>query len=365
MQFKLGSEKFPSVIVVQNTACSDDFLNLIAKIPSHEFMMIADETHYLGSRHLQNALFSTAQLRLGLSATPNRWMDDEGSEILYNYYEKTVYSISLEQAIAGGFLTRYCYHPILVTLTEDETHEYEALSGEIGRLYGQLKNKKGTSDLEEKIEKLKLKRAKIISQAENKKSEYIKLLTDLRRNSLEKRIRDLLVFCAPGTHRDILKVTAGNGIKSHEFVHEVDTKSRQQVLDAFAAGDIEAVISIKCMDEGVDVPSTKTAIFLASTTNPKEFIQRRGRVLRKSPGKEFAEIYDFIVIPPDNTDKNTACSILRRELPRFAEFAGSAEDKYKAREIIWDVLQTYDMHAYIDVKPWDLYKQDLQIGGEK
>lgn len=362
MQFKLGCEKFPCVIVVQNTACSDDFLNLISKVPSHKFMMIADETHYLGSRHLQKALFSAAQFRLGLSATPDRWMDDEGSEILYNYYEKTVYSISLDQAISGGFLTRYCYHPILVSLTEAETQEYEILSGEIGRLYAQLKHKKGASDLEEKIERLKLKRARIVSQAENKTKEYVRLLSALREKTPDGRVRDLLVFCAPGTHREILKLTAEHGIKSHEFVHEVDTKSRQQVLNAFADGDIEAIISIKCMDEGVDVPSTKTAIFLASTTNPKEFIQRRGRVLRKCNGKEFAEIYDFIVIPPDNTDKNTACSILRRELPRFAEFAGSAEDKYKAREMIWDVLQAYDVHAYIDVKPWDLYKQDLQMG---
>ena len=364
MQFKLGSEKFPCVLVVQNTACSEDFLNLLSKVPSQKFMMIADETHYLGSRHLQKALFPAARFRLGLSATPDRWMDDEGSAILYDYYEKTVYSISLDQAIAGGFLTRYCYHPILVPLTEEETQEYEYLTGEIGRLYAQIKHKKGSSDLEEKIERLKLKRAKIISQAENKTAEYLKLLSTLQANSPDKKIHDLLVFCAPGTHRDILKVTAARGIKSHEFVHEVDTQSRQEVLDAFAAGDIEAIISIKCMDEGVDVPSTKTAIFLASTTNPKEFIQRRGRVLRKSDGKEFAEIYDFIVIPPENSDKNTARSILRRELPRFAEFAGSAEDKYKAREIIWDVLLTYDMHAYIDVKPWDLYKQDLQIGEE-
>ena len=207
MQFKLGSEKFPCVLVVQNTACSEDFLNLLSKVPSQKFMMIADETHYLGSRHLQKALFPAARFRLGLSATPDRWMDDEGSAILYDYYEKTVYSISLDQAIAGGFLTRYCYHPILVPLTEEETQEYEYLTGEIGRLYAQIKHKKGISDLEEKIERLKLKRAKIISQAENKTAEYLKLLSTLQANSPDKKIHDLLVFCAPGTHRDILKVT--------------------------------------------------------------------------------------------------------------------------------------------------------------
>lgn len=362
MQYKIGSSTLPCAIVVQNTACSDDFLALVKKIPTKDFMMIADETHYLGAQYLRKALFPSAAYRLGLSATPARWMDEIGTDILYSYYDKVVYNISLDEAIHGNFLTKYFYFPILVELTPEETEDYAALSKEIGRLFALISSGKSNPEAEQDLTRLKLRRAKIIAGAENKTCAYIDLLTKLQSEHNSTRVRDLLVFCAPGTHKNILRITNDHGIKAHEFVHEVDGKARKEILNAFGKGDIEAIISIKCMDEGVDVPSTQKAIFLASTTNPKEFIQRRGRVLRKSHGKDYAMIYDFIVIPPTGTDHATAESILLRELPRFSEFAESAENKYTAREVLWDALEEFDMHMYINTTPWDIYKQDQQNG---
>lgn len=364
MQFKIGSSPIACAIVVQNTACSEDFIKLTQKIPSADFMMIADETHYLGARNYQKALFSTAKYRLGLSATPDRWMDEDGSGILYGYYGKTVYTISLDDAIEGGFLTKYLYNPVFVELTDEETEEYGSISKEIGRLFSLMSSGKIDRNDEERLEKLRLKRARLLARAENKTVKYIELLTKLADDAKHEKLKDLLIFCADGTHRDILRLTNNQGIKTHEFVHEVDIKSRQQVLDAFAKGDIEAVVSMKCMDEGVDVPSTRTAIFLASTTNPKQFIQRRGRVLRKYDQKEYAVIYDFIVVPQSGTAKDIACSILRRELPRFAEFAESADNKYCARELFWNILEEFNMHMYIDMKPWEIYKQNLKDGDD-
>ena len=364
MQFKMGSSDCACVIVVQNTACSDDFLKLVQKIPSKDFMMIADETHYLGAVNYQKALFPSARYRLGLSATPDRWMDNGGSGTLYNYYNKTVYTISLDKAISDGFLTKYLYHPIFVELTDEETEKYRCLSDKIRKLFSVIAAGKKDRKTEERLESLRLERARLLAKAENKMVQYTELLNQLTNGAKSEKLKDLLIFCADGTHRDVLRLTSDLGIRTHEFVHEVDLRSRQQVLDAFARGDIEAIVSIKCMDEGVDVPSTRTAIFLASTTNPKQFIQRRGRVLRKHDQKKYAVIYDFIVVPQPGTEKEMACSILRRELPRFAEFAESADNKYKAQELFWDRLEEFNMHMYIDMKPWDIYKQNLNEGDD-
>lgn len=362
LRFKIGGIKLPCIIAVQNTAASSAFLSLIQKIPSQDFMMIADETHYLGAKHLRNALFPTATFRLGLSATPSRWMDSWGTQILYNYYDKTVYTITLDQAIDGHHLTPYEYNPILVKLTMDEVDKYTVLSQEISKTALILSGNDYDPSLEDRLKMLLLKRAKIIAQAKNKLNAYQNLLTRLKLEHGEERLKKLLVFCAPGTHRQVLKLTNSLGIKAHEFVHKVEPSTRNAVLNSFSNDDIEAIISIKCMDEGVDVPSTETAIFIASTTNPKEFIQRRGRVLRKSPGKKFAKIYDFIVVPPDDIDEDTAESIFKRELPRFSEFANSAKNKYKAREILWDVLERWGLAMYIDIEPWNVYNQEQWEG---
>lgn len=361
MSFNLGSIDIACLIVVQDTASGEEFRRYIKKIPHKHFMLIADETHYLGAKHLRNALFQEAAFRLGLSATPDRWMDELGTDILKTYYKGVVYRFSLENAIDQEFLTPYEYYPIFVYLTEDELLEYMRLTKEIGVLTRQKKNMHGNiSDIQEKLERKLLERARLVGKAENKLSAYKQLLKDLKTQSLNGRLSHLLTFCAPGTHKQILLVTSEQDVKCHEFVHDVSYKDRQSVLKAFASGHIEAVISIKCMDEGVDVPSTQTAILLASTTNPKEFIQRRGRVLRKFEGKSFAVIYDFIVMPPDGTDNATANSIIRRELPRFAEFSEAAKNKYFSRSNILPLLEKYDLQAFIDEKPWDIYKKDIE-----
>src|SRR5690606_8259292 len=113
---------------------------------------------------------------------------------------------------------------------------------------------------------------------------------------------------------------------------------------------------IKCLDEGVDVPSTRCAYFLASTSNPREFIQRRGRILRKAKGKQLAEIHDFIVFPKD-VDEHTFTMIAKKELPRFAEFCSSAINRSTAKNKILPYISTYNLNHLMDMKPWDVYKE--------
>ncbi|MCP4109899.1 MAG: hypothetical protein GY749_30995 [Desulfobacteraceae bacterium] len=135
---------------------------------------------------------------------------------------------------------------------------------------------------------------------------------------------------------------------------------RTKVLDQFEKGIIQALIAIKCLDEGVDVPSTQIAFFLASTTNPREFVQRRGRVLRLADGKSKAELYDFIVEPEPHSEYfnyETGKSLLTREMPRFAEFSSDAMNQFHARSVVRDIVDQYEMLHLLDERPWDMYHE--------
>jgi superfamily II DNA or RNA helicase len=153
---------------------------------------------------------------------------------------------------------------------------------------------------------------------------------------------------------------ADMGLKIHEFVHDVPLKNRKKILTAFSNGEIDGLVAIRCLDQGVDVPATRRAYILASSTNPREFVQRRGRILRKSNGKQFAVVHDFMVGPwktIDSLGKETAKKLLLRELPRFAEFSLDAQNSQEARNQIWDSIETLDLISSIRKRPWDVYKE--------
>jgi superfamily II DNA or RNA helicase len=146
-------------------------------------------------------------------------------------------------------------------------------------------------------------------------------------------------------------------LRCHEFVASTDPETRQLVLSAFGEGEYQALVAIKCLDEGVDVPATRIAYILASSTNPREFVQRRGRVLRPSPGKKSADVYDFFVIPSEKyqqIDRNGAKAMLRRQLPRFAEFSADSSNTFEARSMLWDIVKQLGLIADLDKKPWEI-----------
>jgi superfamily II DNA/RNA helicase len=156
----------------------------------------------------------------------------------------------------------------------------------------------------------------------------------------------------------VLEAVSGIGLKSAEFVYDVSLSQREALLKQFANGDIQALVAIKCLDEGVDIPSTRIAFILASSTNPREFVQRRGRILRQHAEKAEAIIYDYIVVPPPHLislKREVDISILKREMPRFAEFASSALNEFQARSSVRDILDSYNMLNLLDERPWDIY----------
>lgn len=352
------------VVTTHKTGASESFQKHIGQIKRANILGIFDEVHGLGSGHLRNALIPCINYRLGLSATPERWYDSQGSHTLKDYFKQVCYSFPLERAIEEGYLTPYKYIPHLVELTMQEFEEYKKLSKMIATESSKSNSHNVSLDNNTRLQTLLQKRAMILNDAENK---YGKL-TDLLSGAITQKqdLRYTLIYCAPGTHSAYLRLVASLGVKAREFVHDVSDDQRSDVLNAFELGDIDAIVAIKCLDEGVDVPATRNAYILSSTTNPREFIQRRGRVLRKAKGKKEALLNDFIVIPPMfddefNTDIEFKRSILRREMPRFAEFAMSALNQFEAREIVWKVLEKYNLLHLLDLKPWEIYKVNNEL----
>lgn len=354
--FNIGVKNHICVLAVHKTAATERFATAIRRLPKENTLLIGDEAHGFGALHLRKALIDNAGMRLGLSATPRRWFDDEGTDTIFNYFGPTCFEYTLDQAI-GKFLTPYEYFPQLVSLSNEETENYEEITQKIVAIASAAKH---NPELRERLSKLLLQRARIISSAQQKLPALLQLLRGMLEENRQNgdALNGILIYCAPGGHREVLQEVAALGLRCHEFVHDVSLSDREKLLCQFESGDIQVLVAIKCLDEGVDVPSTRMAFILASSTNPREFVQRRGRILRKSNGKDRAVIYDFIVVPPSHRlaqKCSTDVAILKREMPRFVEFASSAMNQFNARAVVRDILNHLEMLNLLDEKPWDVY----------
>ncbi|MFV8829548.1 DEAD/DEAH box helicase family protein [Alkalihalobacterium sp. APHAB7] len=343
--FNISMIKKHVVITTYRSAASEEFNDLIDKLKGKSFL-IADECHYFGVNSLRNHKFTGMEAKLGLSATPDRWWDEDGTRFITDFFGDTVYEYDMKTAIQNGALTEYTYDPFITNLTDDEMEKYERLTKRLIHLYG------SDQPDQEEISEINRKRALILSKAENKKAKLFSIFQEKDRKS----VSHTLVYCAPGEVDIITNQLSQLGYRVHRFDSKVNLEDRMQLLKSFAEGNIQILVAIKCLDEGVDVPSTKTAYFLASTSNPREFVQRRGRILRTYPGKNIAEIYDFIVLPTGASDQMYK-SIASKEIPRFAEFSRFAINNYNARDIVGRELQTYALEYLMDKLPWEVYKE--------
>lgn len=353
------------LITTYKTGSSDNFLELIKKVRV-QTLFIADESHYLGSSQYSRLLDPIFKYRIGLSATPDRWFDDNGSKILRTYFHPQVIELGILEAVEKGFLTPYRFYPQIVPLNDDEFERYHQLTKKVIQIHQDK-----SLSAREKSERVTVylnQRADIIGNADLKWSLFEELLDKKIESIGTSNIMHTLVYCAKGKTKEALKLLTMRGIRAHEFIHSVSNEKRSELLEQFSKGDIQVLVAIKCLDEGVNIPQTREAYFLASTTNPREFVQRRGRILRKSEGKKEAILYDFIVIPPlDKLNDEAAHGILRRELPRFAEFVDGTLNEFEARGTMVPLLQECDLLHLINIKPWDVYKsyQNEYEGNEK
>ena len=322
-----------------------------------------DEAHNFGARSYARLLDDRFTYRLALSATLERHRDEEGTELLYNFFGKKCIEYTLDRAIEEDKLTRYKYYPVLVYLNEDELTGYEQLSYEMSKCL--IKDKNGRYKLNKRGEILALKRARIVAGAQEKLEALKEQIKPYAKDN------NILVYCGAtnvldenadvydideSEVRQIEAVTRilGNdlGMEVARFTSQENIETRAMIKEQFLKGDrLQAIVAIKCLDEGVNIPGIRTAFILASTTNPKEYIQRRGRVLRKAKNKDIAEIYDFVTLPRplDEVSSLTAeqaqrdKALVKNELARIKEFGRLAENSMISNELIWDIEEAYHL----------------------
>lgn len=311
------------IIATMDTASSNEFLQKMSQ-GSHIFL-VADEVHRLGSPKRRNTLKLTCGARLGLSATPYRYGDSEGTTALFEYFGGLIPPpFTLEDAIKSGVLTRYFYHPQRISLSKAEQEQWNDFSEQIRLLVARLSNKDGlksniNSNL--RLKQLLIKRARIVKNATGKVPLALKVLKN-HYNAGQRWI----VYCDNIVQlKAVLREALAAGIDAYEYYADM-IGDRNTTLDYFEENG-GVLVSIKCLDEGVDIPSTTHALILASSQNPREFIQRRGRILRNSPGKHFAHLYDAITVPViEDNESDKALSIITAELSRAIQFGEGAEN---------------------------------------
>jgi superfamily II DNA or RNA helicase len=315
------------IVAMMPSASTDDFRKGICQ--GEHLLVVADEVHQIGSR--QNSLFLQieAGARLGLSATPQRYGDPEGTAKIFDYFGAVVPPpITLADAVASGRLVPYEYHPHPIHLTATEAEEWlketKAIQLEIAR---SKTDEGGGKILSERARMMLIKRSRIAKKASAK----VKLAADVLKAEFEIG-QSWLIYCEDGGQlTDVLIALREKGLSPIEY-HSNMSGDRDATMDWFKSyGGI--LVSIRCLDEGVDIPAVSHALILASSQNPRQFIQRRGRVLRQAPGKALAVIHDAIVTPVDAEDEKDQIGLLRSELIRSVEFANHALNRTAGAEL--------------------------------
>jgi len=329
---ELGTQDHEIVITTHQSLYTEDFREKVERLQG-PVAFIGDEVHGLGSDEQQAGLIEAYDARMGLSATPERYYDEAGSRYLVDYFDGIVFEYPLADAIPE-YLTPYEYHPIIVEMTQEEVEEYKKQTRKVAAAAA-------SDDIdEETLGQIASQRADIVKSAERK---Y---------NALRKQLKQidephhLLVYTNDDQISEVQSILSENGIIQHKFTNEEDEEERDRLLNGFERGEWDALVAMKCLDEGVDVPATKRAILMSNSGNPKQFIQRRGRVLRKAEGKEKSIIYDMFVVPTMNPGDDIPAAektILERELDRFEEFAENAMNKHSAWNIVDRVRRVYKL----------------------
>lgn len=325
-RFRFGSSDVEIIVVTHRTLCSNDFKTELETFGC-KTLLIADEVHNLGSEGFITDTPDFFDYRLGLSATPIRQYDEEGTDQLFSFFGPIVFQFTLEEAI-GRCLVGYEYYVHPVELTADEMEEWYDLTEKIGKNAWRQEN--GDIDNEYFLKLLRDRRA-ILENAENKITVLENVLT--QREDFNK-LRYTLIYAsdkAPQQLKDVNALLNKHGVLFHQLTHEEtpDRKKTAQIIQSFQEGTLQALTAKRVLDEGVNIPQIEKAFILASTTVERQWVQRRGRLLRtcSETGKTHSEIHDFIALPPDldNIDAG-AHALIEAELKRIQAFAYLAKN---------------------------------------
>lgn len=318
------------VLATVQTASKRDFWERLST--GEHIMLVADEVHRLGSPHHRQLLderFFGA--RLGLSATPERAGDPVGTSALLAFFRGVLEPrYSLADAVRDGVLTRYFYRPHIVQLSNEEALEWNSITRDIAQLRARLAGRDASPGLEARLQQLLIKRARIVKHAAAKVPLAARVLSEEFQ-----RGQRWIVYCEDMSQLSAVnQALAARGIRSIPFHSQMEGNRVETLRWLEQRGGV--VVAIKCLDEGVDIPSVTHALILASSKNPREFIQRRGRVLRTSLNKALAYIHDAIVLPPkseNSKEPEGPDPIAVGELSRAVEFAQHADNPASAADL--------------------------------
>lgn len=335
------------------------------KLLPKETLLIADEVHNMGSPSISKLLPNIhLEKRIGLSATPSRKYDAVGNvlvETFFNDKPPYVFSYSMKQALEINWLCKYAYYPHIVYLTDEELEDYIKISKQLLKY---LDAKTGLYKDCKEVESLLLKRKRIIHKAFNKKTVFQQVLKEefSRRGNL----KYTLVYVPEGVETDysVLDEHEENEDESNlineytKIIRDTDdsimvkqytskTKDRNEVINDFEGGSVHVLTSMKCLDEGVDIPRSELAIFCSSTGNPRQFIQRRGRILRTHTDKTHAVIHDLVVVPQISSDEGNyqmERNLVKKELERVVDFSYLSMNKIDTYEELKNILDYYNLN---------------------
>jgi len=364
--FDIGVKK-RFCVIISNASYSTEYVQKVVSKTKGNLCIVVDEAHNFGANRMRLCLLDNFKYRLALSATLERKNDEEGTKALYKYFGEKCITYSLADAIKDEFLTPYKYFPVVVTLEEDELEEYNELTEKIVKI---LRINTNRSKLPESAEMLLIKRARIIAGARNKLTAFYDIIKEYKEDN------NMLVYCGATNvfeewkdcidaedRRQIEIITdmLGNklNMRVSMFTSKEKPNERERIKKSFSEGEmLQALVAIKCLDEGVNIPGIRTAFILASSTNPKEYIQRRGRVLRTAVGKTYAVIYDFVTLPCPldessmNANKKSELSLINREMTRMKVFCDLCDNPSETYILLDKISEHYNLN-YIGGDEYD------------
>jgi superfamily II DNA or RNA helicase len=348
-EFSDLSKRHQYIIVTNDTFFGTTFQKTLQRFKDN-YMLVVDECHTWGTKRILSNL-PNPKMRLGLSATPELFFSQEKTNSLFAFFGGILAEYTLEDAIRDKKLVEYNYHPIIVSFNDQEKEDYDNLTKKIVKMIG--------SDVEDfnnkyskALEMLLFKRARIVYGAVSK----LEVLKDMIEDIVDKG--KLLIYCGPTSYttnfdsdvedealtqlQTVNRILADKNILFAQYTSKEKDYERTSAIELFKKQTYSTLVAIKCLDEGVDIPIIERAIILASSTNPREFVQRRGRILRPYPGKQYSEIYDFIVF------EEAYESLVKKELDRFYEFARIAKNYGELKK---EFKTLFDLH--------DMYREDI------
>ncbi|WP_438863888.1 DEAD/DEAH box helicase family protein [Neptunicella sp.] len=356
--FNAGLKDFISIVVVNRTLVSNHFQQILSTINPKSMMFVGDECHNHGSNNI-NKLLPSVDFRMGLSATPFRSDDDEidsmfpniSKENLVSYYGDVVAEYGLGDAIHDEILTPYDYHLVPVYLNDEEQRSFEELSEKISSII----TKSGGHLSKDDKEKLTIfcgQRSRLLGSASDKLTKLGELSS-----KIPESMRNLTLFYAgegkpfqpdENSHDckvidQVSDVLYKNGWKTSQFTSAINSTERKRVMEAFKDKAINALVAMKVLDEGIDVPACQTAVILSSTRNPRQYVQRRGRVLRRFPNKRKAIIYDFMVLPNSDFEQPASKKLIYAEMERVNDFLLLADNKLQVEKQLEQLGLYYDI----------------------